>query len=170
MKTFATREEAYKVVPFDIENATFRFTNFSGKPSRFNRDGDRSVTLLLTRDEGEELLDKGWNVRIKMPSDDYDRDPEYRLDVAISFRSFPNIPPAAIYTHVNGVTTRVDEDTVGELDFADIQTVDLTVRPRAWEDDMTREWRIKAYLKEMHVVLNPNRWQEKYAEYESPRE
>lgn len=170
MKTFATREEAYKVVPFDIENATFRFTNFSGKPSQFNREGDRSVTLLLDPEDAQDLLDKGWNVRVKMPREGYDGEPEHRLDVAISFRSFPNIPPAAIYTHVNGVTTKEDEDTVGELDFADIQSVDLTVRPRAWEDDRTGEWKIKAYLKEMHVVLNPNRWQEKYADYESPRE
>ena len=168
MRTYVSREEAYQnVLPFDVEDARVRFLNFSGIGSQYNREGDRNFTLIINPEDVEELTDKGWNVRPKTLDED---EVEYRLNVAVSFRSFKNIPPVAIYTHCNGVTTKISEETVADLDNADIRSIDLTVRPRAWEDYKTGELKIKAFLKEMHVVLNPNRWQEKYAAMEHPEE
>ncbi len=157
--------EKHFVAPENFENATIIFRNFSGAGSRFNKEGDRKFTYeFYDEDEANRLKDIGWYVKTKLPNEEGDQI-RYRIDVSVSFRSFPNIPPAAIYIYSNGVKTRLDEDTVGMLDSAEIRNVDLTIRPRWWLDDRTNEWKVKAYLKEMHVTLEPSPWANKYADY-----
>ena len=58
----------------------------------------------------------------------------------------------------------LDEETVGTIDYAEYSTADLTSRPRFWtDDDGVRK--IKAYLAEMRVIIEPDHWADKYAKY-----
>lgn len=157
--------ERHFVAPENFEDARIIYRNFSGAGSRFNKEGERKFTYeFFDEDEAERLRDIGWYVKTKLPREDGD-DVRYQIDVAVSFRSFPNIPPAAVYIYSNGVRTQLTEQTVGILDSAEIMTVDMTIRPRWWLDDRTNEWKVKAYLKEMHVTLEPSPWADKYADY-----
>lgn len=157
--------EKHFVAPENFENARIIYCNFSGAGSRFNKEGDRKFTYEFYDDqEAERLRENGWYVKTKLPREEGD-DIRYHIDVSVSFRSFPNIPPAMIYIYSNGVRTQLDEETVGMLDSAEIRNVDLTIRPRWWLDDRTNEWKVKAYLKEMHVTLEPSPWANKYADY-----
>lgn len=157
--------EKHFVAPENFENARIIYRNFSGAGSRFNKEGDRKFTYEFYDDqEAERLRENGWYVKTKLPREEGD-DIRYHIDVSVSFRSFPNIPPAMIYIYSNGVRTQLDEETVGMLDSAEIRNIDLTIRPRWWLDDRTNEWKVKAYLKEMHVTLEPSPWANKYAEY-----
>ena len=160
----------HTVLPIDVENGRIIFKNFSGVGSRYNREGDRNFNWVIEDpDLAQALTDDGWNVRVRPPREE-GQEPEYRLQVTVSFRSFPNIPPAQIFTYSGRVKTQLSEDQVGYLDTAAIQSCDFTIRPRWWLDDETGEWHIKAYLKEMHVVLESSKWADKYAEYEAPEE
>jgi hypothetical protein len=157
------------IAPINFENARITFKNFEGREGRFNRNGERNFAVIIDDpDLANKLRDDGWNVRIKEAREEGDR-PFMTLQVAVSFRSFPNIPPAEIYLYTNKARRKLNEETVGNLDFIEIQNIDMTIRPRFWEDD-NGVTHIKAYLKEMHVTQASSPWEDKYAEYEAPEE
>lgn len=176
--------EKHNVFPVDYENAKIAYRNFSGTGSRYNKEGDRNFVWII--DDPAMALDMfndGWNVKVYVNDDslvsdllkagwtevkvnpNLSSDVQYRLAVSVNFNTPPSMPPVMIFTYANGVETRIFEDTVDSLDSAVFQNVDLTVRPRWWQDDKTGEWRIKAYLKEARITLEASRWADKYARY-----
>ena len=105
--------EKHFVAPENFENATIVYRNFTGAGSRFNKEGNRTFTYqFYDEDQAERLKENGWYVKTKLPREEGDPI-RYHIDVAVSFKSFPNIPPAAIYIYSNGVRTKLDEETAG---------------------------------------------------------
>ena len=179
----------HNVFPIDYESATIAFKNFAGAGSRYNKEGDRNFIWLIDDPNlARDMLLDGWNVKAYVNSPDLVKDLndagwetvnvnqnirndiEFRLLVSVNFNTPPNIPPVLIFTYVNGVETRIYEDTVGELDGQFFENIDITIRPRWWQDDKTGEWRIKAYLKEARITLEGSRWANKYAQYHGSAE
>ena len=172
--------EKHNVFPVDYENATITFKNFAGRGSRYNKEGDRNFVWLIDDPElAKAMRDDGWNVKVYVNDDtlipelvaegwedvglktNLRNAVEYRLHVTVNFNTPPNIPPVLIYTYANGVETRIYEDTAAELDGLFFESIDITIRPRWWQDDKTGEWRIKAYLKEARIRLESSRWANK---------
>ncbi len=140
-----------------IENARIIFRNFSGKPSKYNKDGNRNFCLVIEdSDRAEKLREAGWNVRTLKPRDEED-EPVYYIQVSVSFKQ---IPPK-IFLVTRKAKMPMDEETIGELDFAEIRNVDLTVRPYNWE--VNDEKGVKAYLKNMYVTIEEDAFADKYA-------
>ena len=128
--------EKHFVAPENFEDARIIYRNFTGAGSRFNKEGERKFTYeFYDDDEAERLRNLGWYVKTKVGREEGDP-VRYHIDVAVSFKSFPNVPPAAIYIYSNGVRTQLNEDTVSMLDSAEIRTVDL------------RKERVDRFLKE----------------------
>lgn len=143
------------IKPINIKDAKIVIRNFSGKEGRYNPPGRRNFCVLLDIPTAEKLELEGWNVRYFEPKDPDDERQPY-LHVTVNYNNFP---PQVIAINAFG-KTYLDEKTINILDWADIETVDLIIRPYSWE--VNNKKGIKAYLKKMYVTLVTDEFEEKY--------
>ena len=142
----------------EIENARIIYRNFSGAPSKFNREGDRNFAVIIPNEEiANELMDEGWTVKIKPPRDEYE-DPFMFLPVKVKF----NGRGPAAYVESGGSVTRLTEETIDMLDEIDIDSVSMDLRPFDWE--VGGKTGRSAYLHAINVVQNIDRFGARYAE------
>lgn len=142
----------------EIEDARIIYRNFEGVASKYNREGDRNFAVIIPNDEiKDELIEAGWNVKIKPPRDEDDT-PFMFIPIKVKFNS----RGPAIYVKSGDKVTKLTEDTVGMIDEIDIQSVNLDVRPYDWEvNDKTGR---TAYLQAIEVIQNIDRFGEAYTQ------
>lgn len=142
-----------------IEGARIIFRNFTGVEGQYNREGDRNFAVLLDQDIAEAMADDGWNVKYLRPreGDDVGEQQAY-LQVSVSY---DNRPPRITMITRRG-RTEIPEDLVSILDDADIENVDLIIRPYNWS--VGGRGGVKAYLKKMFVTIREDELDMKYAD------
>lgn len=146
--------------PVSLENVRIGFRNFEGREGMYNKKGERSFAVFLDRGTAEQLSSEGWNV--KFPKDNgtgIDPDADVRdpyLQVSVGFDFYP----ANVFLISNGHPTKLSEDEVAMLDWAEIENVDLVLRPYEWS--VNRNSGIKAYLKSGYFTIVADRFAEKY--------
>jgi hypothetical protein len=142
----------------EIEDARIIYRNFEGLASKFNREGDRNFAVIIPNDDiCNELVEAGWNVKIRPPRDE-DDSPFMFLPVKIKFNSRG---PAA-YVRSGDSVTKLTEETIGMLDEIDIQSVDMDIRPYDW--DVNGKQGRTAYLQAINVIQNIDRFGAQYVE------
>ena len=149
---------AKNIVNIKIENARIVFRNLSGKPDKFNpQGGKRSFSVVIEDPEfANELKKEGWNIKQFNPSPDSDEEPAHFISVKVSYN---NIPPH-IYLCTSKNKTLLNEDTVGQLDYAEISNVDIVITPYQYE--MSGRSGISAYVKTMYVTVVEDEFASKY--------
>jgi hypothetical protein len=147
-----------------IDDARIIYRNFAGVGSKFNREGDRNFAMVIpNKDIADELLDRGWNVKIKPPRDE-DDEPFMFLPVKIKFNDRgPNV-----YLRSGSRDVKLNEDTIECLDNIDILSVDLDIRPYNWE--VNGKTGRTAYLQAIHVTQEVDRFADRFASEEYPCE
>lgn len=138
-----------------IEGARIGFRNFSGEEGRFNPKGRRNFCVFLEEDIAKDMEKEGWNVKWLQPREEGD-EPQAYLQVKVVFGK---IPPKIVLVTMRG-KTRLDEDTVNILDWAEIQNVDLVIHPYNWE--VNGNTGVSAYIKTMYVTLREDEFESKY--------
>ena len=144
-----------RISNLSVENARIIFRNFAGKESKFNPKGKRNFCLLLDDESADKLKDAGWNVKFLAPRNEED-DPQPYIQVAVAFESYP----PNVFLIAGGKKTKLDEDAVSVLDYAEIENVDLIINPYVWE--VSGKSGVKAYLKTMYVTIVENEFEKKY--------
>lgn len=155
-------EERLSAVP--MRNVRLIFKNFEGKPGLYNQKGEKNFGVILPNDEtAEAMLADGWAVKYLKPRpDDEDETETPWLQVKVAYDK--GRPPRVTLITSRG-RTALDEDTVQELDWADITKVDLIVNPYSW--DVNGKSGIAAYLKTMFVTIEEDELEREYAEMDS---
>ena len=139
-----------------IDDARIIFRNFSGAPSKFNREGDRNFAVIIPEQEiADALIAEGWNVKIKPPREDGDT-PFMYLPVKIKF----NDRGPRVYLKSGSNIIRLDEESISCLDNIDIISVDLDIRPYDWNVN-GMEGRT-AYLQSIQVTQEVDRFYDQY--------
>lgn len=139
-----------------IDDARIIFRNFSGAPSKFNREGDRNFAVIIPEQEiADALIAEGWNVKIKPPREDGDT-PFMYLPVKIKF----NDRGPRVYLKSGSNIIRLDEESISCLDNVDIISVDLDIRPYDWNVN-GMEGRT-AYLRSIQVTQEVDRFYDQY--------
>ena len=132
-----------------LRNVRIIFRNFAGAPTRFNAaGGKRTFSILLNETEAKELSSMGFNVKA-LKQRDPDDDPAFHLPVEVSYRVKP--PRIVFISNQGRKRTVIDEDTVGLIDYTEIEKIDLTINPYQWEMENARG--VKAYLRTMYVTI-----------------
>ena len=147
-----------------IDDARIIYRNFRGEGGKFNREGDRNFAVVIPKQElADELLNRGWNVKIKTPKDEEDS-PFMYLPVKVKF----NDRGPQVYLRTGDRVNRLDEETISVLDDVDIRSVDLDIRPYDW--DVNGKSGRTAYLQSIEVIQEIDRFAARYAEEEHPED
>lgn len=145
-----------------IDDARIIYRNFAGRGDKYNREGDRNFALLIEDEStADELIERGWNVKVKPPREDGDV-PFMYLPVKVKF----NDRGPSAYLYSGRSKNRLDELTVGMIDDIDILSVNLDIRPYDWE--VSGKTGRTAYLQGIEVFQNVDRFTERYAGEEYP--
>lgn len=145
--------------PVVMEGVQIIFRNFAGKEGQYNREGERNFGVLIDTDTAEAMAADGWNVKQLRPrEDDEDEMPQAWLPVAVSYTA--RAPKIVLVTSRG--KTRLGQNDIEMLDWADILNVDLIVRPYAWE--VQGKTGIKAYLQSLYVTIEEDPLERKYAD------
>jgi len=148
----------------EIENAQLRFKNFSGKPGKFNAEGNRNFCVILDdKDAAEKLAAAGWNVKWLRARDETEEDLPY-IQVKVQYQEGHKQPEIWLITECDGELIRktpIGESQIDILDWAEIKRVDLTINPYNWTN-AKGESGIKGYLKRMYVIITQDKFASKY--------
>ena len=147
-----------------IDEARIIYRNFSGAPSKFNREGDRNFAVAINDEEIKDaLIEEGWNVKIKAPREEGD-EPFMYLPVKVKF----NERGPKVYLKSGKATNRLDEESIDCLDHVDIVSVDMDIRPYDWS--VNGKTGRTAYLQSIWVTQEVDRFADRFAEEEYPEE
>lgn len=148
------------VKPVSLEDVRIGFRNFEGREGPYNKKGERSFAVFLPQDLAEAMAEDGWNVKFPKNQED-PRDPdeparEPYLQVSVGFDFYP----ANVFLISNDNPTRLTEEEVDMLDWAELEGVDLVLRPYEWS--VNRNSGIKAYLKSGYFTIVADKFASKY--------
>lgn len=133
-----------------IKDAQILFRNFSGEEGKYNAKGNRNFCVLIDPELAPKLVEDGWSIRYLKPRED-DEMPRPYMQVKVSFG---NIPPQVVLV-TNRNKKSLSETDINILDWAELERVDLIIRPYNWE--VNGKHGVKAYLKTGYfkIVENP---------------
>lgn len=141
-----------------LEDITIAFRNFAGKEDRYNAAGNRNFAILLDPETADSMLLEGWNVKYLRAREDGDY-PQPYIQVNVSYKNRP--PKVCMVTSKS--MTYLTEDEIELLDWADIETADVTLNPYDWA--VNGKSGVKAYVHALYVKIEEDYLQAKWTAY-----
>lgn len=145
----------------EIEDARFVYRpNFRGEKEMYNEPGNRYFNVAIRNEDADMLAADGWNIKWTKEkpetADEYPK--EAYLQVTVQFGYMP--PEIVLLKGSN--RTELNEMTVESLDYTDLETFDVVIRPYRWRQ-ANGDTGIKAYLQTFYGVVPTDSIREKWA-------
>lgn len=143
-----------------IEGARVRYRDLSGRPSDYNKNGQRNITIELDAEDALELKEMGFNVRF--PEVDPDGDERAPL-LKIIVSKFSKV------YRVNSERQSIrelQEDEVSDLNAYRLRNVDLTFYARDYE--IGKRVVRSAYLSKGYFDVEESYFDKKYSGFQTP--
>lgn len=144
---------------FEVQDAFIFWTNFSGKPNQFGNTA-KTFNLAIPAEAASELLKLGYRVREEIIGELHNDDGTvvpakvYFINVKVNMLSeYP--PVVKVYSEYKGKRSQnvLDDETIGELDAADIKTCDLQVH---CYPSKKYPGKCTGYLRTLYVIKEPD--------------
>lgn len=142
---------------FMVEDGELIYRNFSGEVGMYNKQGDRNFGVILDEKAAEAMAHDGWAVKFPEPGDDEEGGKRPFIKVKVGYK----IRPPKVVMITSTARTNLTQETIGVLDWANIQTVDLIAQASNWE--VGGKSGIAAYLKTMFITVEEDALELKYA-------
>lgn len=143
-----------------IEGARVRYRDLSGKPSDYNKNGQRNITIELDMEDALTLKDMGFNVRFPEVGPDGDeRAPLFKIIVSKFSKVY----------RVNSERQSIrelHEDEVTDLQAYRLRNVDLTFYGRDYE--IGKRVVRSAYLSSGYFDVEETYFDKKYSGFQTP--
>lgn len=148
------------ISPVTLEGVEFHYKDFAG--NRYGKE-NRGIGIRLSKDLADSLNADGWDVHVLEATEQYPEE-KYYLPIKIKYGFDRNgkYRHPDIYMICGDKMTLLDENTVDELDRAEIDNVDLTFSPNFHERG------ISAYLQKMYVTIHQDHLSLKYSRFNNP--
>jgi len=142
-----------------IDDARITFRNFEGAAGQFNAAGQRNFHIVLPEDVAQDLIDDGFNVKVRPPREEGDT-PFIHLKVNVKMDS--RIPPKLFIVTSKG-RRQLDESMLQQLDWVDFAKVDLIFSryKRDWPDGRTT---VTAYLQTFFGTIREDELERRYSD------
>jgi len=149
-----------------IEDAQLVLRNFTGKPGDYNAEGDRNTGVILPVELAQAMLEDGWPVKKFKDSPD-GGEGDYWIPVSVKYRDklgqLVKTPPRVVMITktARGMNrTPLGEQEVEMLDWADIKSADIIIRP--YEYTVSGRSGVKAYVQSLFAVVELDALEQKY--------
>lgn len=148
----------------EIENVQLmggRFKNFSGRATKYNREGDRFINVRIpSQEQAEELAEEGWNIKILDPKEEGD-EPVYYLTVKIRYKVEGGKKDPNIFKGISSDNMhRLTPENTGDLDRDEVERADIVINPSYYNTNGKEGY--SAYLDSLYVIIKGNRFASKY--------
>ena len=141
--------------------APYKFRNFEGRETEYNKAGDRNFVIFLDKEFAQKIEAEGAPVAWK-PDKYNDGELRAQMKVHVKYRNRrgePMVPPKVVLVTRKG-QTQLSEETIGMLDSADIEKCDLILSQYANGASMGPENSVA--LKTMYVPLAEDEFADEY--------
>lgn len=155
-----------KITIRDAQIAPYKFRNFEGRETEYNRKGDRNFVIFLEKGLAQQLEADGAPISWK-PDRYNEGEMRAQMKIHVKYRDRkgnPMIPPKVVLVTKKN-NTQLDEDTIGMLDSAEIEKCDLVLSQYANGASMGPENSVA--LKTMYVTLSEDEFADEYSVSES---
>lgn len=162
-RTPVLKPRPYKRVQEEITLRDCRmiWKNFEGIAKQYNDAGKRNFAIPLEEDMAVELYNAGWNVKEKVQEDG-----THLYHLAVTVKMDGKRPPRMFLitlSQMRRVQLKVEDDvdTVLLLDIAELDRVDVTLRPFNW--DVNGKQGVSAYLKILMGTVHEDELEKEYS-------
>lgn len=141
---------------FELSRSRLIWTNFQGREGKYNVEGRRNFNVVLEPEDAEFMRNEGFNVKEHEPKNP-DDDTLYTLKVNVNFKGFKT---PTIWMKNNHGKSKLDENGVNVLDWADIIETWMSFNQHVYQDSKT------AYLNTLLVTVRESEYESQFFDEE----
>lgn len=145
-----------------LEGVQITYRNFAGAAGQFNPAGVRTFAVkLFDLEQAQAIEALGWKVKYSKPRQD-GSDPEFPAYLPVTVKYHPKLAPPRVVMLTSRGQTKMDEESIDILDFMNIKSCDMILRPYHWSGQIGEG--VKNMCSSIYITILEDALELKYAD------